>query len=217
MLSQDQVREFYDWFGLRQDSQGFYEDRATAVLIENSDFALARSVFEFGTGTGRFAEKLLSSCLSNSCRYSGIDVSSTMVQLSKLRLQRWRDRASIMQTQSSTSIPAVDLSCDRVIANYVLDLLPAADIADFVHEAHRVLVPGGLLCLVSLTEGRTWLPKAVSAIWTAAHRIYPRLVGGCRPIKLIRYLTAGAWEQRFHGIVTAFGIASEILVARKTA
>ena len=99
----------------------------------------------------------------------------------------------------------------------MLDLLPPADIADFVREAHRVLVPGGLLCLVSLTEGQTWLPKAVSAIWTAAHRIYPRLVGGCRPIKLIRYVTSVEGEQQFHGIVTAFGIPSEILVARKMA
>jgi len=122
-----------------------------------------------------------------------------------------------VQTQSSTSIPALDLSCDRVIANYVLDLLPAAHIADFVREAHRVLVPGGLLCLVSLTEGQTWLPRAVSAIWTAAHRIYPRLVGGCRPIRLIRYVASGEWEQQFHGVVTAFGIPSEILVARKAA
>jgi len=88
VLSQDQVREFYDRFGSRQDAQGFYEDRATAMLIEHSDFALARSVFEFGTGTGRFAEKLLSGCLPSFCRYSGIDVSSTMVRLSNLRLQR---------------------------------------------------------------------------------------------------------------------------------
>ena len=140
-----------------------------------------------------------------------------MVELATLRLKRWGGRASILLSKPSATIPADRLSFDRIVANYVLDLLPEADITTFVGDAHRVLLRGGLLCLVSLTEGQTLLSRTVSALWTGVHRLNPLLVGGCRPVRLTRYVTLGLWEYRFHGTVTAFGVPSEILVARKTA
>jgi hypothetical protein len=54
MLSHEEARAFYDWFGARQDSQRFYEDPALCDLLGHADFGEARSVFEFGCGTGRF-------------------------------------------------------------------------------------------------------------------------------------------------------------------
>ena len=182
MATRDQIREFYDRFGARQDRQAFYEDRATTILLDHSDFAKATAVLELGMGTGRFAERLLPGCLSNSCRYLGIDVSSTMVELATLRLKRWGGRASILLSKPSATIPADRLSFDRIVANYVLDLLPEADITTFVGDAHRVLLRGGLVCLVSLTEGQTLLSRTVSALWTGVHRLNPLLVGGCRPV-----------------------------------
>ncbi len=63
----EQVRAFYDRFGAKQDSQAFYEDAATADLILNAELGAARAVFEFGCGTGRFAEKLLAEHLPADC------------------------------------------------------------------------------------------------------------------------------------------------------
>ncbi len=49
----------YDRIGSLQDSQAFYEDRATGLLLQHGEFSSAESVFEFGCGTGRFALRLL--------------------------------------------------------------------------------------------------------------------------------------------------------------
>jgi len=215
VASQDRIEGFYDWFAARQDWQTFYENRALTALLDHADFGSATAIFELGMGTGRFAEHLLSGCLSDCCRYAGIDVSGTMVGLAKQRLKRWEDRVSILHTEPSAGIPADDLSFDRFVATYVLDLLPEAQIAAFVNEAHRILLPHGLLCLVSLTKGETPLSRAVCALWTGLHRINPLLVGGCRPIRLSRHVTLGPWEYRFHRIITAFGVPSEVLVAAK--
>lgn len=85
-LWHDEAKAFYDWFGLRQDSQRFYEGPAVADLITHADFHEARSMFEFGCGTGRLTERLLSDYLPSGCRYRAVDISSTMVRLARERL-----------------------------------------------------------------------------------------------------------------------------------
>ena len=51
MLSRDEAKAFYDRFGAKQDSQGFYEDRALEDLMEHVDVDEAEAGFEFGCGT----------------------------------------------------------------------------------------------------------------------------------------------------------------------
>lgn len=58
-LSYSEARRAYDRIGTLQDTQAFYEDETTAELLRHGAFAEARAVFEFGCGTGRFAETLL--------------------------------------------------------------------------------------------------------------------------------------------------------------
>jgi ubiquinone/menaquinone biosynthesis C-methylase UbiE len=215
-LSHDEARAFYNWFGAKQDSQRFYEDRAVSDLITHADFHEARSVFEFGCGTGRFAERLLSDYLPTSCRYRALDISSTMVRLARERLAHWGERVVIEQTFGSMTITAPDSSFDRFVANYVLDLLSEQDIHRLLAEAHRVLEPGGLLCTVGLTLGTSLSAKIVGPLWQALFRLYPRLVGGCRAVVVNDFLGASNWSVHYTNVITRFGISSEVLVvARK--
>jgi SAM-dependent methyltransferase len=213
-LTAAEVRSFYDRFGKKQDSQGFYEDAALEVLLAHARFEEAGHVFEFGCGTGRFARRLLEGPLPASATYLGCDTSATMAGLATQRLIPFAERARVIRTDGTTVFPIPDASVDRVIATYVLDLLSETDIDGFLREAHRALVLGGRLCLVSLTEGVTLLSRAVSAVWALTFRLRPRLVGGCRPIRLERYLDSGAWEAEYREVVVAFGVPSEVLIAR---
>ena len=215
MLSREQARLYYDRFGAKQDSQWYYEDPATDDLIEHARFAGAQSVFEFGCGTGRFAETLLQEHLHPSARYLGIDISSTMVRLASSRISRFGSRAEARITDGTMPIHAPNEAYDRFVANYVLDLLAVPDIHALASEARRLLRPGGLLCLVSLSHGSTFWSKIVASIVTLAHRLRPSLVGGCRPIELRDYLPEGVWQVRYRNEVAPFGIPSEIVVAVK--
>jgi ubiquinone/menaquinone biosynthesis C-methylase UbiE len=109
--------------------------------------------------------------------------------------------------------PVADQSVDRVVANYVLDLLSDTDIRQLIAEARRVLRPGGKLCLVSLTHGVNVTSRLVIALWSTIFRISPSLVGGCRPIELAAYLDQDIWSIDHRQVVTPYGIASEVLVA----
>jgi SAM-dependent methyltransferase len=94
-LTPEAAKRFYDWFGRRQDLQAFYEDPALETLLAHADCEHATAVFEFGCGTGRLAERLLARYLPQQSRYLGVDVSSTMVGLTRERLKPWGQRAQV--------------------------------------------------------------------------------------------------------------------------
>lgn len=215
-LSHADARALYDRIGAWQDTQRFYEDTATAELLTHADLSRANAVVEFGSGTGRLAERLLREHLSSTATYVGFDVSTTMVALAQKRLAPWASRARVEQSDGPPHIAVRDGTMDRFVSTFVLDLLSSDDIARVVSEAHRVLSPDGLLCLVSATHGRTLLERTVMSIATRLHAVSPALVGGCRAIDLQQFVGPGAWRVLHRAVVSKWGIPSEVLVARRS-
>ena len=214
-LSHAEAREFYDRMGAKQDTQGFYEDRATEDLVAHASFEKVRSVVEFGCGTGRFAKGLLEQYLPPTATYLGADISPEMVELARERLECFGERASVRLSDGEPRIDAPDGSCDRFVSNYVLDLLSDEDCAAVVHEASRILPVGGLACLVSLTFGFTRISRLVARTWSKLHAFRPSLVGGCRPIELRSLFPEAGWEIRHYRRLAPFGVPSEVVVAER--
>ncbi len=214
-LTPVEARRVYDDFGARQDGQGWYEDPPVEVLLRHAAFEEARCVVEVGSGTGRFARGLLDGRLPPEARYRGFDNSPTMVELARERLESFGERARVDLTDGSMELPMEDGSCDRFVANYLADLLDREAIVALVAEAGRVLAPGGLLGLVSLTFGRGLASRALSFLWGQLHRRRPEAVGGCRPIELAPFLASPEWRGVRRETVVALGLASEVLVAER--
>ncbi len=209
------ARQFYDRFGTRQDTQGFCENPALDDLVKHADFEHARSVLEFGCGTGSFARRLFKMVLPEDAHYLGLDISGTMIGLATGRLEPWQARAEVRQADGSPCIPLPNASVDRFLATYVFDLLDAAYSRHLIAEAHRVLIPGGLRCTVNLTHGTGAFSRFVSRLWTSMCDCFPRVVGGCRPVHLAEFLEPESWHIRHHRTLVSFGICSEILVAER--
>ena len=211
VLSKTVAQAYYDRLGKKQDSQGFYEDPALDDLISHAGFEAARRVFEFGCGTGKFAARLLEDHLPPSAGYLGCDLSSVMIGLAKRRIQAYAERAQVILSDGAVQFPLPDRSVDRVVCCYVLDLLSEADVRRFFSEAYRALVPGGRLCLASLTRGVSLPSRIVSSLWTAVFRLHPTVVGGCRPIRLDAFVDPEQWQVVHRRALTPFGVPSEIL------
>jgi ubiquinone/menaquinone biosynthesis C-methylase UbiE len=216
MLSHQQAKAFYDRFGRKQDWQSFYEDVATEAVIRNGKFDSAEAVFEFGCGTGRFAAGLLERHLSTDARYVGVDISETMVGLAKERLVGFGSRAGVYLSDGSPQLDFPTATFDRFVSNYVFDLLEVEDIRTVLQEAWRILSKEGLLALVSLTHGCTFVSRLVENLWVAVHDIRPGLVGGCRPISLSALVTEPSWRVIYEKRFSRWGLVSESLVAQKT-
>ncbi len=215
VLTHDQARTFYDRFGKKQDAQAFYEDAALDDMIAHSGFEEAENVFELGCGTGRFAKRLLETHLPDPASYFGVDISRTMVDIAEKRISAYSGRANVAQSDGSMHFPVPDQSMDRVVSTYVFDLLSFRDTMNAINESGRVLIPGGKLCLVSLTHGTTLVSRIACNLWTASFRINPRLVGGCRPIQLEPYFNPEMWSIAYSNVVTQFGVPSEVVIATR--
>jgi ubiquinone/menaquinone biosynthesis C-methylase UbiE len=215
VLSPAAAQAYYDKFGKKQDSQGFYEDPPLAELIAHADFPAARSVFEFGCGTGKLAVRLLEKHLSPSAGYSGCDISPVMISLAEQRLAPYAGRAGVALSGPGVQFALPDHSVDRIISSYVLDLLSVEDIRRFFAEAQRTLTPQGRLCLVSLTRGVNFPSRIVSSLWTVLFNLRPAIVGGCRPIHPEAFIEAGRWRVVHRRVLAPFAVPSEVLVLDK--
>ena len=205
----------YDWVGKKLDTQSFYEDRATDELVRRSDFSSARSVFEFGCGTGRLAARLLAKHLPESATYRAVDLSATMVRVARARLLPFGDRVEIAKTDGEPPSELPHDSFDRFVSTFVFDLLSEEDIRAVLSLAQHVLRPSGLLCLASLSTGSTRMSKVSARLWTGVHRLRPSLVLGCRPIELTPFLAEPDWRIAHHVALTPFGLPAEVVVAER--
>jgi ubiquinone/menaquinone biosynthesis C-methylase UbiE len=212
-LSHADARAVYDRIGAWLDTQRFYEDGPVTELIAHADFGVARSVFEFGVGTGRVAARLLRDHLPPGARYHGIDVSPTMVALARQRLAPWLERATVALSDGSPRPDAPAATFDRFLSTFVFDLLAVNDIRVALEEARRLLTPNGRLCLVSLTGGRTLMERLVMGAAGGLHKLSPQLVGGCRAIDLAAFLSGELWHVTHRHVVSRWGVPSEVVVA----
>ncbi|RZV37383.1 MAG: class I SAM-dependent methyltransferase [Acidimicrobiales bacterium] len=182
------------------------------MMIELGKFTEAENVFEFGCGTGRLAEQLLSTRLPRTAHYVGTEISATMVRLAKARLSEFEGRAKVQLSDGDFDISSVAGRFDRFVSTYVLDLLSPADIKNCLAFAHSAMTAGGLFCHAELTKGIGPVSKTTSSGWALLHRINPVFVGGCRPLVLNDYIIARQWETIHREIVVSSCIASEIVV-----
>ena len=215
-LSNDDLRAFYDKLGAGQDDAAYFEAPALRKVLEHGRFKQARAVFELGCGTGRLARQIVER-LPETATYTGIDLSETMVGLTRDKLESFCERAHVHQTDGTLDFDLFGDEVDRFVATYVLDLLSEDDIRRVVNEAHRVLEPGGLLCLTSLSYSTLPLARLRMSVWQLGYRLNPRWFGGCRPLRLLEYLSEKQWRTNFHATVVPYATPSEIVVARKLA
>lgn len=136
-----------------------------------------------------------------------------MVDIASRRLSPFAPRARVLISEGDVRLPFPGGWFDRFVSTYVLDLLPEADIALLLNEAHRVLTPEGRLCLAALTHGRTLPSRVLSRTWAALQSVRPGLVGGCRPIEIEAFLAETRWHTLHREVVTAWAVPSEVLVA----
>lgn len=153
--------------------------------------------------------------LPPSARYLGCDVSPVMIELAKQRLGTHITRSEVVLTDGVVQFPISDHSVDRVVSNYVLDLLSEEDIRRFFSEAHRTLMPDGKVCIASLTKGAGLPSRIVSSVWMTVFRMNPAIVGGCRPIPLDSFVEHQKWHIAHRRVVAPFGVPSEALVLEK--
>ena len=111
-------------------------------------------------------------------------------------------RVRVWGALGSTAVPSHDS---------LADLLPPDFTDQLLSEAHRLLVPGGKLCLVSMTFGTSPVSRAICWGWQRLWRLRPGIVGGCHLIELSEYLRPECWKPEHQATVTSWESLLEFL------
>jgi demethylmenaquinone methyltransferase/2-methoxy-6-polyprenyl-1,4-benzoquinol methylase len=205
-ISTAEARRYYDRLGAGHDWAEYFEGRAKTGGLILLELAPAQSVLNVGVGSGKEHAQLQAAVAPGGLAV-GLDLSRVMLNLTQARTGAPLCEADARQ------LPFLTASFDRLLAAYVLDLIPARDLTGLLIEFRRVLKPDGRLVLVSLTEGVTWPSRGLVALWKMIYRVSPVVCGGCRPVQLAGQLYEAGFSQVERAVVVQLGVPSEVIAA----
>ncbi len=205
-ISTAEARRYYDRLGAGHDWAEYFESRAKTGGLALLELAPGQTVLNVGLGSGKEQAQLQAAVAPGGLAV-GLDLSRVMLNLTQARTGAPLCEADARQ------LPFLTASFDRLLATYVLDLIPARDLPKLLIEFRRLLKPGGRLVLVSLTEGVTWPSRALTALWKMIYRASPVACGGCRPVQLAGQLYEAGFSQVERAVVVQLAVPSEVIVA----
>ena len=122
------------------------------------------TVVDVGTGTGLMA-RAATDIVGNATLVTGVDPSTGMLENAKV------PPGVRLLEGSAESIPLDDCSVDFLSMGYALRHI--SDLSASFAEFHRVLRPGGLVCLLEFTLPKSRVSQAVLKAWL--YRAMPRI------------------------------------------
>jgi ubiquinone/menaquinone biosynthesis C-methylase UbiE len=186
------------------------ESKAARKEIEFAEIRDGERILEVALGTGLVFAEILRQ--NKDGETFGVDISPAMVTRARKHLKDYSHQNYHLQIGSAYRLPFDSNNFDLLMNNFMLDLLPEEDFATVLREFHRLLKPGGIIVLSTMTFGR----KRYNRIWLWIAKRFPSLLTGCRPVETSRYLEKTGFEVLQTACVSQNTFPSEILKARKT-
>ena len=142
----------------------------------------------------------------------GIDLSRNMLLIASKRLKKLSGTNHTLTVGSAFSLPLKDKSIDLLMNSYVFDLIPSEDVGRVLSEFRRVLGEGGRMVLVNMTVGQKW----GSGLYELIYRLSPRLIGGCRGVRLTDRLQDNGFTVETREYHQQMLFPSEVIVAHRS-
>jgi ubiquinone/menaquinone biosynthesis C-methylase UbiE len=207
--SKDSYNRISSWYDLLE---GRWEEAAVDRGLCMLDLREGERVLEIGPGPGK-ALVALARMAGESGKAYGIDISTKMLQICRLRLEEahLQDRAELILGDGAR-LPFRASSFDALFMSFVLELFDTPEIPIVLSEGRRVLKEGGRICVVSLSKrgGR----KPLRDLYEWGHRAFPSLLD-CRPIfvrESLQLADLSVQDSTYHSL---WGIPVEIVLGRR--
>lgn len=185
------------------------ESKARKRALRLAAIRDGQQVLEVAVGTGlAFLEVTRS---NPNGRNAGIDISKGMLAKAEKRLRDAGCTVFELSIGSAFDINEADSSFDVVLNSYMFDLIDEQEWPRILREFHRVLKPGGRLVMVNMTVGE----KFGSGIYRRIYQRSPRLMGGCRGVRLSGALAEGGFAVKSRRYVQQLLFPSEVILATK--
>jgi ubiquinone/menaquinone biosynthesis C-methylase UbiE len=178
-VSQSEIGQVYDGLAGIYNLWGrLTETRARNRALELAEIQDGQHILEVAVGTGlAFYEIVRRNPHGHNL---GIDLSKGMLEKAGQRLRMLGQTNYSLPVGTAFDLQLEDESVDMLMNNYMFDLIAFEDMGRVLGEFRRVLRKGGKLILVNMTEGERW----GSQIYDWIYNLSPKLMGGCRGVKL---------------------------------
>jgi len=209
-VSQADAPALYDGLSKHYDAwAALTESKARRRALRLAAIKDGQQVLEVAVGTGlAFLEVVRS---NPNGRNAGIDLSPGMLAKAGKRLRDAGCTNFALSLGSAFEIKEADSSFDVVLNCYMFDLIDEAEWPRILGEFRRVLKPGGRLVMVDMTVGE----KFGSGIYGRIYQRSPRLMGGCRGVRLSAPLAENGFTVKSRRYVQQMLFPSEVILAFK--
>ncbi len=199
----DRLAPIYDlWSALT-------ESTSRKVALQHADVVDGEDVLEIAIGTGQTLEALARDNPHGSI--CGSDLSPGMIDKAKERIGKLPNWHHVeIRSGDAHGLPYDDDSFDLVVVSYLFDLLPEQDFPKVIAEIHRVVRKTGRIVVTNMTMAQ----RHRDNVYRWAYRLQPKLMGGCRGVRLTPFLRSGGFRVVQRDYVVQLGFPSEILLAR---
>lgn len=209
-VSQNEIAKVYDALAKFYDIWGnLTESRARNRALELAEIKNGLNILEVAVGTGLAFYEIVKRNPDGT--NIGIDISAGMLKKAEKRLSQLSEPNYELKKASAFNLEGEDAQFDVLINNYMFDLIPFDQMDAVLAEFKRVLKKGGKLILVNMTSGE----KFGSGIYDLIYRISPRLMGGCRGIRLSEKLKEHGFRVKLREYHQQCLFPSEVILAQK--
>lgn len=209
-LSQAEVARIYDRLARVYDLWALLtESKARKRSLGLADVRDGGQILEVAAGTGLAFVEIVRR--NPGGRNVALDLSAGMLARTESRLRRAGCRNFELRRASAFEIPEEADSFDVILNSYMFDLLSERDWPKALGEFHRVLKPEGRLVVVNMTPGE----RPGSGIYERIYRWSPRLMGGCRGVRLSEALRENNFSVLLREYCQQFLFPAEVILARK--
>lgn len=199
----DRLAWFYDIWG------HLTESKARKRALELASVQPGQHVLEVAVGTGLAFLHVVKS--NPGGRNLGIDISAGMLAKAEHRFRKAGLSNYQLSVGNASRIQEEANSFDVLLNHYMFDLMDDQAWTDVLTEFHRVLKPEGRLILVNMTFGE----KLGSGIYELIYRLSPRLMGGCRGVRMSDVLERKGFSVHLREYCQQLLFPSEIILASK--
>lgn len=209
-----QTEAYFDRFGWLMSITNRLDRPVYRRLLTLGRFQDCRHVLEIGGGRGVFAATMLGNPACAHTEMVVTELSSVLRRQLHRRLARFGRRAHVI-SDPGPNYKFADGTFDRIVACFVFEMMEPPTLVEYIQASHRMLREGGLVCLLSVTDGTDAPSRALMAIGKRLAKVSPWLTLGARYRDLEPFFDPEQWTIARCQTVTHMGCSTRITIAQK--
>lgn len=164
------------------------ESKAADKVIELAEIKDGEQIIEIACGTGLVFREILKR--NPNGKNQGIDLSIDMLSKAKKLMSKEQFQNYELRQGDVLNLQIPDQSFDKLINNFMIDLMPEDKFDDILSEFHRILKPNGIAVISVFSNGQ----KKVNKFWVWLAKYFPKLLTDCRPVEIRNNLIRVGFE-----------------------